>query len=286
MPFMGLTESEARQLELEIVPNDTRLKLTRIARDACDCEDPPIELVKMSKFVNMANNVMHRQIFELESDDWGEEYPHAAYAVIRSQFELIMRRPTTVELAEMLGDYLQARMLERSTVNEVLKNGNCGFAFRSIDIAGADRTEVRIEILPTESIAEPDLSTDHYNIRVLAKRMDHALEGNDPSGVLHASASIFETLAKDVVKNPKVEKETLGSFFQSYRIRSKLPDPILDYIDRVYKTRNTEPLAGHGSTTLPTITQSEAIVLAEMTKAIVRSERKLAFSVAPVDESE
>jgi hypothetical protein len=276
MPFMGLTKSQTQQLELEVVPHDVRLKLTRLIRDVCSGPDVSIELVRMSKFVNIANNVMHRQIYELEPDDWGEDYPHAWHAVIHSQFELVMRRPTTVELAEILGDYLQSEMLDVRKVNNLLKDGRCGFSFKSPEAFGRDKVAISVNVVPTDSIPEPDLSSDHQNIRVLAKRMDNALEQKDTSGVLHAAASIFETLAKDVVKNPSIQNKTLGGFFELYRNNSLLPSPILDYIKQVYDQRNTEPLAGHGSTTLPSITPAEAIVLVEMTKGIVRSERKLA----------
>jgi hypothetical protein len=276
--FMGLTKTQRQQLELEIVPNESRLRLTRVIRDVCGGPEAPIELMKMARFVNMANNVMRRQIYELETDDWGEDYPHAAYAVIHSQFELIMRRPSTVELAEILGDYLQSDILDIGTVNKVLRQGNCGFAFESTGTDSRDREKISIKILSTDSIPEPDLSDDHPNIRALAKRMDNALVQNDPAGVLHAAASIFETLAKDVVKNPNIQNQPLGSFFQSYRNNSMLPAPILDYMLQVYNDRNTEPLSGHGSTQPPSITKGEAVLLLEMTKAIVRSERKLAIS--------
>jgi hypothetical protein len=93
---------------------------------------------------------------------------------------------------------------------------------------------------------------------------------------LHASASIFETLAKLVFGNPNVENETLGAFFNGYRNRSALPAPVLDYILETYKRRNVEPLAGHGSTAAPTVSAKEASTLIEMTKMCVRLERRLA----------
>jgi hypothetical protein len=106
--------------------------------------------------------------------------------------------------------------------------------------------------------------------------MDRALAGKDAAGVLHVAASIFETLAKDVLKNPNVDNQPLGGFFEAYRKKSLLPDTILDYMLQIYKDRNTSPLAGHGSTAVPDISEQQAIVLAELTKAIIRSERSLA----------
>jgi hypothetical protein len=275
MAFMGITEKQRDKLEMEFVPQASRLKLTRLVRNACDCDEGAIRLVRTTRFVNMANHVMNRQVYELESDDWGEEYPHAAYAVIQSELELILQRPTTAELAEILGDCLQARMLRVKDVNEILKRDNCGFFFQATD---DDDINVSIKILAVSEIPAADLTKEHPNIRALVSRMDHALNEDDAAGVLHASASIFETLAKDTLKNPAVESQPLGSFFGSYRNASKLPTAILDYIHQIYRNRNTEPLAGHGSTTPPGISKEQAVILAEMTKAIVRSERLLSLS--------
>lgn len=116
---------------------------------------------------------------------------------------------------------------------------------------------------------------EHPNVSLLLKRMTTALENDDPSGVLHASASIFETIAKDIIGIDAIQNKPLGHFFEQYRENSKLPEKILDYIQSIYKRRNTEPLAGHGSTKLPEITTEEAITLAEITKALVRTERLL-----------
>ncbi|NMC62515.1 MAG: hypothetical protein GYA55_05035 [SAR324 cluster bacterium] len=115
----------------------------------------------------------------------------------------------------------------------------------------------------------------HSNITILIERMDSDLKRNDYAGVLHCSACIFETMAKDIIGIPTVQDQTLKSFFDRYRKDSTLPAVILDYIILIYDNRNTVPLAGHGSIHIPTITKQEATVLAEMTKAFVNIEYKL-----------
>jgi hypothetical protein len=199
---MGLTAAEKRQLEMEVVPRETRLQLTRIIRDVCSSDESPIRLVRTARFVNMANHVMNRQPYVLETDDWGEDYPHAAYALIDSERELIMRRPSTVELADILGDYLQAHMLAVGAVNTILAEGNCGFSFTKRDV-DPDRVSVSLDVVSIAEIPDADLSRDHPNVRLLVARMDRALGDRDYAAVLHSSASIFETLAKDVVENPE-----------------------------------------------------------------------------------
>lgn len=89
---------------------------------------------------------------------------------------------------------------------------------------------VGVEITPDDAIEQPEAPDEHPNVRKLVPRMDAVMKQSDPAGVLHASASIFETLAKDVVAAPTVQSQTLASFFDRYRKTSGLPSAILDYI--------------------------------------------------------
>jgi hypothetical protein len=82
-------------------------------------------------------------------------------------------------------------------------------------------------------------------------------------------------MAKGIISIDSIQDQTLASFFELYRKDSGLPREVLDYILAIYKRRNIEPLAGHGSTKPSSITKTEAVILAEMTKAFVRIERKL-----------
>ena len=55
-------------------------------------------------------------------------------------------------------------------------------------------------------------------MRKLEVRMDASYAAKDFSAVLHVSACVFETLAKDVTQNPSVNNQPLGSFFDSYNM--------------------------------------------------------------------
>lgn len=117
--------------------------------------------------------------------------------------------------------------------------------------------------------------TIHPNIRLLLNRMEVLLRAEDYAGVLHASACIFEVLAKDVVALPGVQDQTLKSFFDRYRKDSQLSTEILDYIIEIYNWRNRESTAGHASPKEPTVSRSTAIQLIEFTRAFVNIEYRL-----------
>lgn len=273
---MRLKPEQKKSLELEVVPHEARLEVMRLIRAACatDDDEPGLSLVRLNEFVNIANQVMGKPIYVLEGADW--DYELAEYAWHHGQRELIMRVPSTVELVEILADYLQEGMMEISTVNGILRQYGSGFKFETVESNRHDSPTVQVKVAPVESIEEADLDADHPNIRKLVARMDHLLGEKDYPGVLHTSASIFETMAKDVVQNPAVENQTLASFFDAYRKKSLLPPSILDYVLNVYKTRNVSPLAGHGSLNASAITPEEAVTLCELTKSFVRIERTLA----------
>lgn len=145
--------------------------------------------------------------------------------------------------------------------------------YRIISIPYPDKNAFTFKF--EEQLIPQDTLIIHPNIKKLFERMDNALDRDDYSAVLHASANIFETLAKDIVGIPSIQDQTLKSFFEKYRKDSILPQEILDYILAIYESRSTTPLAGHGSTRTPNISREVAVSLCEMTKAFVRIEYRL-----------
>jgi hypothetical protein len=268
MAFLGLTDKQVKQLEFEVVPKRARLQLTRMLRRAVDHQDVNAFIARMNNVLNVCRNVLGLPIHIIEMNDMGD-YEFVDTGWMRSDFELSMRRPDTAELVETLADLIQDGWLDKDDVNELLTAHGCEFCFDT-NLDG----DVRVGITPVEEI-DDEQHEEIPNIRVLVKRMESSMEQDDFAGVLHSSASIFETLAKDVVALPSVEDKTLASFFDRYKKDSKLPEPVLDYMLDTYKRRNTEPLAGHGQLKEPSVTKEEAVVLSEMTKAFVRIERSL-----------
>jgi len=115
----------------------------------------------------------------------------------------------------------------------------------------------------------------HSNVIVLISRMEQCLECGDPSGVLHASANILETTAKDIVGTDKIVNQTLGSFIEKYKKESALPEEIKNVVGSIYNLRSKMPLSGHGSINTPNINMQDAIVIAAATKFVVEVEYRI-----------
>lgn len=268
--FFSLTKKQEEELEYEVITSNGRAKLTRLVRKVAKSDNRNIHLIKMNRYINIANTVLGRPTFVLEPDDMGE-YMVEEFAWHFGELELIFKLPNTNKLLEILADMIEQELLELSIVNKIFKEDGSSVQFM---INSEDDVSIHVEDF--EELESEIDKEEHPNIRALIDRMERSLSSGDYAGVLHSSASIFETLAKDIVKIESVQNSTLGSFFERYKKDSGLPEPILNYILEIYKRRNSEPLAGHGSTNLPSITKEEAIVLAEMTKTFVRMEREFA----------
>lgn len=179
----------------------------------------------------------------------------------------------------------KAMAMEYGNASEYVKELNSFFVTESISQQLEAEHNAFVKLLTSildvlrlpKRLGESDESSVdiHANILLLVQRMDTALDRGDDAGVLHASASIFETMAKDIVGIETVQDKTMASFFDRYRQDSRLPDEVLDYVLAIYKSRNVTPLAGHGSTQSPHISRETSITLVEMTKAFVKIEYRL-----------
>lgn len=264
--YMGLSDDQKNKLEYAIISNKARLKLARMLREVTRREDSDIEIILKNRIINVARQVENLPLYRLETND--EYYYPQEKAWHYAELELVTRRPDSVDLIEILSDLIEEELVPIDIVNDILNNDNSGIYFENGSI----------EITSLDDIEDDDITNEHPNIRKLIRRIEVMYESEDWSGVLHTSACIFETLAKDIIENPNVENQSLGGFFDSYREHSNLSEPVLDMIKSIYSKRNTEPLAGHGRTTEPDIGKEEAIVILEMTKSFVRMERRFLTS--------
>ncbi len=264
-----LTSDDVRALELEIVSQELKIFLTRLLqRKIASDEFPEHDIIRQNEIVNKSRNIAGLPVYVLEGDLDGYFHP-AENAWHNGEFQLVFRRLSTIQFIEFIGDLIQEGFFERSKINDYLEQDNVSFRFEYNEDG-----ELEVAVFPLDKV-ESEETSEHPNIHVVARRMDDALRQDDYAGVLHASAVIFETMAKDIVGISTVQSQTLKNFFERYRKDSLLPNEILDYILNVYDSRSTEPLAGHGSTQTPEITKEIAIVLSEMTKAFVKIEYTL-----------
>jgi hypothetical protein len=260
------TNEQLKQLEFEVLSEDFYIYLTRVLLHwAEDAEDIETVIARKNRLINLSRTIRGKPIYRLESDDMGV-YEPAEYAWHDSNIFLILRGISTIQFIEYAGELFRTGILKIKQVNSLLNKEGASFLF--IQSRGE---KLAIEVRSLEALEE-EPTPGHPNIRLLVSRMDHSLQQDDYSGVLHSSASIFETMAKDIIGSSTIQDQTLGSFFAKYKEESSLPLEVLDYILEIYKKRNTEPLAGHGSTAAPAISREQAIILVEITKAFVKIE--------------
>lgn len=265
-----LTEEEKEQLKYEVLSKDFYIFLTRHLMEWCEnIDDATVLIMRKNRLINLSRTISGGKIYTLTSDDWGN-YESVEYAWHDSHFHLIFRGLSTIEFIEFACDLINYDYFKVDFLNDALKKEGASFRFNK-----PRGNKVEVNISSIEEIEKASVSGEHINIRTLVARMDTSYERVDYSNVLHSSASIFETMAKEIIGIATIQDKTLKSFFDRYRVDSKLPSEVLDYILATYDKRNITALAGHGSLTIPSITKEEAIILIEMTKAFVRIEYRI-----------
>lgn len=260
-----LTRSQVEELQYEFLPIGVKLKLTRMLRPReSEYEDP---IYWQNRMINRARTICGLPVYVLRSDDLGEYLPQER-VWHEGEFEACIRRLDATQFLEFLTELVDRDDIELDEANELL-----ALADSSAVIERSWQGDVSVTVSPLAG--DESEGEELTNIRTLVARMDRDLAAQDYAAVVHCSASIFETLAKDVVPRSTVKTQTLGSFFDLYRKESQLPEPVLDYVETIYANRNTVPLAGHGQVIPPSVTREEAVTLAHMTKAFLRIEREL-----------
>ena len=260
-----LTNKQIKQLKYEVLSQNFYVYLTRYLNDWCEeNEDGLAIIMRKNRLINLSRTISGGKIYTLTDD-----LEPIEFSWHDSNFLLIFRELNTIEFIEFICDLINYEYFRIDFINDLLKKEGASFYIYS------SSAELAIEIYSIEEIGKEKLDEEHLNIRTLVARMDSAFENEDYANVLHASASIFEVMAKDIIRIDSVQDQTLKSFFDRYRNESKLPHEILDYILETYNNRNITSLAGHGSLTLPEITKEQSLILNEMTKAFVRIEYRI-----------
>jgi len=265
MAYSGLSEDQKDALEFIEFSHKLRLNFTRLLREASNYDTADGRIVRQNAIVNIANNLLGRTLYELVAEDADYYYP-SEHGWHFSQIEMIFRVADTWEAVEILADLILGGWIDDQDVNRQMEKFKMPIHYR---LSSGD---IYVEVDDFQELKEKDQGEKSPNIKLLVERMNLAIKNQDAPAALHASASIYETLAKEVVGVASVEKETFGGFIDRYKKDSLLPEAIVDYMLEIYKKRNSEPLASHGSTQESKLSIEEAIIFSEFTKAIVKAE--------------
>ncbi|RXM52980.1 MULTISPECIES: hypothetical protein [unclassified Chryseobacterium] len=194
-----ITKDQIKQLEYEVLSKDLLIYLTRILLEWIENVEYPEDIIaRKNRIINLSSTIAGDLIYILESDNMGA-YQQAEYDWHDSKFLLVFRRLNTIQFIEFACELLRASYFTIDFLNAALKSEGASFRFVR------DRGNYAIEVFNIDQIEEADTSEEHPNIRLLISRMETSLEKEDYSGVLHSSASVYETMAKDVVGIPTVQ---------------------------------------------------------------------------------
>jgi hypothetical protein len=271
-----LTSEQVAALEYEVLSTELRVHLTRCLDSWVSRGSADVSTIQKNRFINMSRSLAGLPVYVLQADDWGS-YESWDYAWHVGEFHLVFRRLSSAQLIEFLGDLIEFDVFTRKEINKLFEQDGASIRF-------AMEGPATVELVAEHEGAGAE-EGDHPNVRTLVNRMSEAMRRKDFALVLHSSASVFETLAKQVVAIESVQNATLKGFFGRYREDSKLPQVFLDYVLSLYDARNVTHLAGHGGLDPIAVTEEAATIMTEMTKAFVRIEYKLNATLAPAPDS-
>ncbi len=264
-----LSKDDAISLEYEWIPLSAKAHLIRLLDRYCPPHvNPRTRIPYLQRIVNLANNLSERKFFDLDTDQFDDYFPEDV-ARLETEFMICIRRLNPIQFIEFLGTVVEYEYIDINDANIILKEINSSVAIE-LDTTG----HLSISILPMadKSALDNDASP---NLRTILRRMDSYLNDEDYAAVLLNSAMAIEFISKQIYGSSKIYNQSFGSYFEGYKNKTTLPEPIIDWMLQIYKRRNTEPLASHGSPLHPSITCEEASLIAEMTKAFIRYEFRM-----------
>ena len=269
MMTIYLSKDDAISLKYEWIPLSAKVQLTRLLDRYCPPHvNPRTRIPYLQRIVNLANNLSERKFFDLDTDQFDDYFPEDV-ARLETEFMICIRRLNPIQFIEFLGTVVEYEYIDINDANIILKEINSSVAIE-LDTTG----HLSISILPMadKSALDNDASP---NLRTILRRMDSYLNDEDYAAVLLNSAMAIEFISKQIYGSSKIYNQSFGSYFEGYKNKTTLPEPIIDWMLQIYKRRNTEPLASHGSPLHPSITCEEASLIAEMTKAFIRYEFRM-----------
>lgn len=269
MMTIYLSKDDAISLEYEWIPLSAKAHLIRLLDRYCPPHvNPRTRIPYLQRIANLANNLSERKFFDLDTDQFDDYFPEDV-ARLETEFMICIRRLNPIQFIEFLGTVVEYEYIDINDANIILKEINSSVAIE-LDTTG----HLSISILPMADKSALDNDTSP-NLRTILRRMDSYLNDEDYAAVLLNSAMAIEFISKQIYGSSKIYNQSFGSYFEGYKNKTTLPEPIIDWMLQIYKRRNTEPLASHGSPLPPSITCEEASLIAEMTKAFIRYEFRM-----------
>ena len=269
MMTIYLSKDDAISLEYEWIPLSAKAHLIRLLDRYCPPHvNPRTRIPYLQRIANLANNLSERKFFDLDTDQFDDYFPEDV-ARLETEFMICIRRLNPIQFIEFLGSVVEYEYIDINDANIILKEINSSVAIE-LDTTG----HLSISILPMADKSALDNDTSP-NLRTILRRMDSYLNDEDYAAVLLNSAMAIEFISKQIYGSSKIYNQSFGSYFEGYKNKTTLPEPIIDWMLQIYKRRNTEPLASHGSPLPPSITCEEASLIAEMTKAFIRYEFRM-----------
>ena len=264
-----LSKDDAISLKYEWIPLSAKVQLTRLLDRYCPPHvNPHTRIPYLQRIVNLANNLSERKLFDLDPDQFGDYFPEDV-ARLESEFMICIRRLNPIQFIEFLATVVELGYIKVDDANAILKEANSSVTIK-LDDSG------RVSTSTISTAGQFTLDNDASpNLRTLVSRMDRYLNDEDYAGVLSNSAMAIELISKEIYGSSKIYNQSFGSYFEGYKNNTTLPEPVIDWMLQIYKRRNTEPLAAHGSPLPPSITCEEASLIAEMTKAFIRYESRM-----------
>jgi hypothetical protein len=269
MMTIYLSKDDAISLKYEWIPLSAKVQLTRLLDRYCPPHvNPHTRIPYLQRIVNLANNLSERKLFDLDPDQFGDYFPEDV-ARLESEFMICIRRLNPIQFIEFLATVVELGYIKVDDANAILKEANSSVTIK-LDDSG------RVSTSTISTAGQFTLDNDASpNLRTLVSRMDRYLNDEDYAGVLSNSAMAIELISKEIYGSSKIYNQSFGSYFEGYKNNTTLPEPVIDWMLQIYKRRNTEPLAAHGSPLPPSITCEEASLIAEMTKAFIRYESRM-----------
>lgn len=266
LSFFGIG-NDASAIDDEFISRGMKLSFIRLLR-----WKNGNDFLRSIESLNIAHQVLGKVIVEIPLSDESVFYDSITGASVRSMIEGIVAGISAREYFEIVGDFICEGIFTLDEVNKMLEKNDSSVRYYLKD------ETLKISFSYKEDSAD---EIDRVaNVGTLFNRIESAMERADYAEVLHASASIFETIMRDVMNIPG-NKMTFDSMMKNgFKEKSGLPEWVTDQMNKIYIDRGRKPIAAHGAVEEPGLTRRDAMEIVEFTKMVVKMQRDIQVDVS------